>query len=542
MDGSATGAEELSAALLALEDRFTGDAEAGYAAAVEWERQAAALGDEGLRARAHLCQIIMLQRTGDVPAAARRIYSVHDWALRHGDRRLQARVHLAWANIEQLSGNAAKFLQHALSAVELLDETATPYMQILHRTRLADALALNGEMDAARLRFRQAEALARELQQWERLTMVLNNWAYAEYDAADFLRAREIAGRMQEHAAAHGFDLHATELDTIGVIQIENGEYAQAEQTMLACIARREAGQSDVADDLADYLLTLARAQRGLGAIDHAQASLDASRVLCLESDLHAVLARVHQEQAELHAARGEHAEAFAALKLSFAARANALARQEQDGALTRHARFETAEAREDADRFREQARRDPLTGLRNRRYVDEELPALISADPDLSVAIVDIDHFKRINDQLSHDTGDQVLVQVAKLLETELAAVAPEGFTARLGGEEFLLVLPATPITLAVRQLDRIRRTISEHDWHDTTRALPVTVSIGVAGVGETDPRSPSSLLSTADRNLYAAKHAGRNRVVAGQEPERRRRAYRDRDAPGTHGIPGES
>ncbi|WP_242625118.1 GGDEF domain-containing protein [Krasilnikovia cinnamomea] len=533
MDGSATGAEELSAALLALEDQFAGDAEGGYAAALEFERQAVALGDEHLLARAHLCQIIMLQRTGDVAGAARRIYGVHDWAVRHGDRRLQARVHLAWANIEQLSGDAARFLEHALSAVELLDETATPYMQILHRTRLADALALNGEMDSARLRYRQAEVLARELHQWERLTVVLNNWAYAEYDAADFLRAREIAHRMQEHAAAHGFDLHATELDTIGVIQIENGEYAEAEQTMLACIARREAGQSDVADDLADYLLTLARAQRGLGAIDQAQASLAASRVLCLESDLHAVLVRVHQEQAELHAARGEHAEAFAALKLSFAAREKSLALQEQEQALARHALFETAEAREEADRFREQARRDPLTGLRNRRYVDEELSALITADPELIVAIVDIDHFKRINDQLSHDTGDQVLVQVAKLLDTELAAAVPDGFTARLGGEEFLLVLPATPIALAVQQLDRIRRVISEHDWHDTTRGLPVTVSIGVAGVSETYPRSQTSALSTADRNLYAAKHAGRNRVVAGSEPDRRTRAYRDRGAP---------
>ncbi|GAB1691139.1 diguanylate cyclase [Krasilnikovia sp. M28-CT-15] len=533
MDGSATSAEELSAALLALEDHYGGDAEGGYAAAVECERRAATLRDEGLLARARLCRTIMLQRIGDVAGATRQVHGIHEWAVRHGDRRLQARVHLAWANIEQLSGDAAKFLEHALSAVELLDETATPYMQIMHRTRLADALALNGEMDAARLRYRQAETLARELRQWERLTMVLNNWAYAEYDAADFLRAREIAHRMQHHAAAHGLDLHATELDTIGVIQIENGEYAQAEQTMQKCIAQQEAGQRDVADDLADYLLTLARAQRGLGATDRAQVSLDASRALCIERDLHAVLVRVHREQAELHAARGEHAEAFATLKSFFAAQETLLARQEQDTALTRHARFETAEAREEADRFREQARRDPLTGLRNRRYVDEELPALIAADPDLSVGIVDIDHFKQINDQLSHDTGDQVLAQVAKLLDTGLAAVLPEGITARLGGEEFLLVLPATPVILAARQLEGIRRAVSEHDWHDMTRGLPVTVSIGVAGVGETSPRSQASVLSTADRNLYAAKRAGRNRVVAGTEPEPRPRAYRDRGTP---------
>ena len=88
---------------------------------------------------------------------------------------------------------------------------------------------------------------------------------------------------------------------------------------------------------------------------------------------------------------------------------------------------FETAEAREEAEHFREQARRDPLTGLRNRRYVDEELPALIAAGGELTVAIVDLDHFKWVNDRLSHDVGDQVLVLVAKLLETELAAIVPD-------------------------------------------------------------------------------------------------------------------
>jgi diguanylate cyclase (GGDEF)-like protein len=229
----------------------------------------------------------------------------------------------------------------------------------------------------------------------------------------------------------------------------------------------------------------------------------------------------VHQEQAELHAARGEYAEAFAVHKLFVAATDSLRAGQEQAETLARHAMFETAEAREQAGRFREEARRDPLTGLRNRRFIDEELPALIAADFALTVAIADIDHFKQINDRTSHDVGDRVLAQVAKLLEIELAAVSPNGFAARLGGEEFLLVLPATPVALATRQLDGIRRAISEFDWHDTTNGLPVTVSIGVAGVNEAFPPSQSGVLSAADRNLYVAKHAGRNRVVTGTESE---------------------
>ncbi|BFU43281.1 diguanylate cyclase [Krasilnikovia sp. MM14-A1004] len=523
--------EELSAALLALEDQIVLNIEACHAAAVDLERRASALGDEGLLVRARLCAAGMLLRTGDIATAARQIHALHQWAVAHGDRRLQSRTHMACGNVQRLAGDAAKMLEHALSAVELLDETATPYMQVAHRLRLAEALVLNGPVDSARPRFRQAEQLARELEQWELLTVVLNNWAYCEFTAGEFARAEQVAARLTAHAAEHGFDLDPTALDTIGGIQIENGQYAEAERTMRQCIARYHAGYSDDADDMAEYLLTLSRALRGLGDLDGAQASLDSSRKLCTERDLHEVMVRVHQEQAEMYAARGDFGAAFAEQKVFFDARENLRSQQREAQAQTRHAMFETAEARQEAEQFREQARRDPLTGLRNRRYVDEELPALVATDPDLVVAIADVDHFKRINDTLSHDTGDQVLVRVAKLLESELAAVAPDGFVARLGGEEFLMVLPATALAAATTAVDGIRQAVSDHDWRDIAGELPVTVSIGVAGVNETSPRSQSAALSTADRNLYAAKGAGRNRVVAGTPRERRPRAYRDRD-----------
>ncbi|WP_412738023.1 diguanylate cyclase [Krasilnikovia sp. MM14-A1259] len=524
-------AEELSAALLTLEEQIVADAEAGYHAATELEQQALALGDEGLLMRARLCRAYIGMRMGNLAGIARQVQDVQDWAAHHGDRLLQARAHLAGSVLQRLAGDAAKSLEHSLSAVELLDETATAYTQINHRTKLADALALTGAMDAARQRYRQAEELARAEHQWERLMVLLNNWAYAEYEAGDYPRARHVAARMVEHAEAHGFELDPSALHTLADIQVANGEYTQAEATMQTCVARCEAGFVDDADDLACFLLTLARAQRGLGAHGRAQESLNACRALCLDSELHGLLVRVHEEQSELHAAQGDFAAAFAAQKLFVTAQERLRSLERDAQVQTRHAIFETAEAREEAERFREQARRDPLTGLRNRRFVDEELSALIATDPELTVAVADIDHFKRINDQLSHDTGDQVLTYVAKLLETGLAAVAPDGFVARLGGEEFLLVLPATPVAVATTQLDGVRQAIGSHDWRGITGDLPVTISIGVAGVGEASPRSQSAALSTADRNLYAAKRAGRNRVVAGTPPEQLPRAYRDRD-----------
>ncbi|HET6534175.1 MAG TPA: diguanylate cyclase [Actinoplanes sp.] len=528
MNPSVIDAERLSAALLAIEDEHLWDAFAALATATDIEQQAARLGDEMLVHRARLCVANMQMRCGDLAGAARLMWQIQQWAVDHDATQLRARVHLIWANIHRLLGDAAQCLEHSVLSVELLDSQATTHMQIWHRAKLADALGLTGSMDAARMRYAQTEDLCRRLDQPRLLMGMLNNYAYTEYQIGAHERAQEVAERLQALAAEHGFELDPAVLDTIGAIEIENGRFAEAERTLLECIRRHGDGRHEDADALAEYLLTLARAQRGLGATDRARASLDTSRALCLERELGDVLVRVHQEQAELHAVRGEYAEAFAAHKVFFAAYHKLHSRQREAQAGTRQAMFETVEARQEAERFREQARRDPLTGLRNRRYVDEQLPGLIEQDPALALAIVDLDHFKRVNDLLSHDVGDQVLVRVAKLLETELAAVCRGGFASRLGGEEFLLVLPRTQIAEATARLEGIRRAVSSCDWTEMTHGVPVTVSIGVAGRADSPVATQPALLSVADRNLYAAKHGGRNRVVSSTTGAARRRPFR--------------
>ena len=142
-------------------------------------------------------------------------------------------------------------------------------------------------------------------------------------------------------------------------------------------------------------------------------------------------------------------------------------------------------------------------------------MPALIgeasSRRAPLSVAIVDLDHFKRVNDTLSHGTGDTVLQHIALLL-TE--AATDSAIAARMGGEEFLLIFPGVDAAEAARRCERLRLRVHENSWTPITGTLHVTTSIGVTTA--TDGRaSPSALLAQADRNLYAAKRAGRNRVV---------------------------
>ena len=176
------------------------------------------------------------------------------------------------------------------------------------------------------------------------------------------------------------------------------------------------------------------------------------------------------------------------------------------------------------ADRLREimqaslqMAVTDPLTGLHNRRYLESHLGGLIDAaadgDKSLSLMILDIDHFKAVNDTFGHDVGDEVLRGFAERVRTAIRGV---DVFCRLGGEEFIVVMPDTSLDAAERVAERIRQTVGGAGFsiEKGTRQIPVTVSIGVAE--RRNGREADAMLKRADRALYRSKAAGRNRVSA--------------------------
>jgi diguanylate cyclase (GGDEF)-like protein len=152
----------------------------------------------------------------------------------------------------------------------------------------------------------------------------------------------------------------------------------------------------------------------------------------------------------------------------------------------------------------------DPLTGLPNRRALDDGLQAALAAAhrhaESVSVALIDVDHFKRINDRCGHATGDRVLVQLGHRLAADLRASDRLG---RWGGEEFLLICGHTPLPAALELAERLRASVAGFGFG---HGEPVTVSIGVAQVRQGD--DAQSLLQRADEALYRAKDAGRDRV----------------------------
>lgn len=156
-----------------------------------------------------------------------------------------------------------------------------------------------------------------------------------------------------------------------------------------------------------------------------------------------------------------------------------------------------------------EQAIRDPLTGLLNRRGFEGRM-GLIGPDRGALVSL-DYDKFKLLNDTLGHAAGDAALVHLARILQQEVRGADAVG---RVGGEEFLLWLPGTSLEEGVRVAERIRVRLGTTSWDWQGRSWPLSASFGVAGWPETT-RSRENLSTQADAALYAAKRGGRDRVV---------------------------
>ena len=164
--------------------------------------------------------------------------------------------------------------------------------------------------------------------------------------------------------------------------------------------------------------------------------------------------------------------------------------------------------------RIEELAELDDLTGSFNRRFImrflDDEITRSHRTKASCSIALIDLDWFKRINDTYGHPIGDEVLRTFAITVFANIRGVDRFG---RYGGEEFLLVLPDTPDDVAMRLLDRLREIIASLDWSAFSPGMRVTISAGVATLRPDE--TPDTLLARADSALYQAKAQGRNRIA---------------------------
>lgn len=183
--------------------------------------------------------------------------------------------------------------------------------------------------------------------------------------------------------------------------------------------------------------------------------------------------------------------------------------------AITESLRNTNREKEEYLKRLQRQTLEDGLTGLHNRRALDDrlgtEVRRAVRFHRNLAVVMADIDHFKIVNDRFSHMVGDDVLRVMANILRAQCRSI---DVIARYGGEEFLLCFPETSRSNAAAVCEKIRRQVETYAWEKIQPGLKVTMSFGVAAAPPT--YEMDALIATADEKLYEAKHSGRNRVCA--------------------------
>lgn len=320
--------------------------------------------------------------------------------------------------------------------------------------------------------------------------------------------------------------------------QIDAARAALGDARALAATQESRVLQHRIAAVEAEALLAGGHARAGVAALRRLARTCAKTGAPLVEIDVQAALHRGAKSLGDLALALAAH-ERFHLLDARIRSEAaQSRARVLINAVETQNARLEAEKARLEAELLRLKSRRlesekraleaqareldrhahqDALTGLWNRRYIDDELPRLVgdaaTREAPLTLSVGDIDLFKSINDKYGHPTGDAVLCTVADLLRDNCR---PSDTVARVGGEEFLLVLEDTDPTGAYQVCERLRRAVERHAWARIAPELVVTISFGISD--PTVGADARELLATADRQLYVAKNSGRNRV----EPRR--------------------
>lgn len=285
----------------------------------------------------------------------------------------------------------------------------------------------------------------------------------------------------------------------------------------------------------AEALMELGALHASAGRAEDARHSLAEAIVLARRIAARGVLAEACETLAQLLETTGDFAGALAAYKEFHAVREAELAGSRRHAAAAAQLWLDFQDASRRASQYRmraetlaadhealarkaraaaEASEQDPLTGLLNRRGLDARIGALIAASEvkasPLTVALIDVDLFKRINDGHSHAVGDAVLCRVAGFIR---AHCRQDDLPVRYGGDEFLVVLAGADLPAGVRALHRMKRASDAHAWASEAPGLVVTLSIGIAtrAAGATI----AATIAAADEALYEAKKAGRNRIA---------------------------
>jgi diguanylate cyclase (GGDEF)-like protein len=507
---SGDGAEQVRRQLVLARHAHYEHPEDTLVEAIRCQDAARSLNDDGLSARAYALQAAVSLHRGDLRGALALAVEAERHAQACGDTYARAEVAALKAQLSFFTGSYAEALRQAELSVQLADEAGDIDLRIFTRRTTCPVF---GNARVSDLRERVEELLELTIQAGDRWEEALsrNDLAYSFQEAGDLATAELEVERAMAVAdaitSANSFLLgviHSTRAD----IRLLRGRPEQA-----LADAERAIELLVATGDPNPYVLgvtvrALVEARMKLGALEDAQEFGEGAlrwlgdRVPQTRSLILTTIATTLREA-------GRVEEAYDAL-----ARAAELERQAFHELSEIQLKLERATL--ESERLRDQAERDWLTGLHNRRYLARELERLANQQlgGPFSLAVVDLDHFKAINDRFGHAAGDHVLVRVAALL---CDALRTSDIVVRSGGEEFLVLMPQTEVRAARACCERIRATIRDEAWREIADGLALSTSIGLASTDDTDDLE--SLVRIADGRLYEAKRSGRDCVVSGPQ-----------------------
>ncbi|MEW1959869.1 tetratricopeptide repeat-containing diguanylate cyclase [Kineococcus sp. NPDC059986] len=474
--------------------------------------QAVRLGDLEDAARAGAEAVVVAERLGDVPGQVEALnllalsyvqLALYDEALEAIERSTARAVTLTDPDLRSATFNRAGTIRSAMgdfdeaaelferSARELTGQDVSSETRFCLLTNMAD-LVLNhayaeGPVAAEDLRRgveRSCESLTLAVEAgnpYRQALTLLNRGSLTSYLDDPVAAARDLEA-SRELSRAHGYrSLELGVVEAYAMDAVRRGDHATA-----APLFEEVARTADALNDAT-------------------------------------VLVRAQEFLARCHEALGEFRSALEAYRRFHELETRQRTETAQVRARLLTQTVELQQLRSHAETLDRQAHEDPLTGLRNRRSFDAVLPTLLSATGEgdrVCVSLLDVDHFKVVNDTFGHGVGDEVLRRLGALLRED---VRHHDLLARIGGEEFALVcvLRGSAASGGLvdgvrRRLDRLRRKVEQFDWGQVADGLHVTVSLGAVVGVRPDPDDGGELLRQADQLLYAAKAAGRNRVVA--------------------------
>ncbi len=477
-----------------------------------------------------------LEQSGDYSIALARFVRGYELASARGNAALQARALVGMAKVD-----------HAMGDLELatmrLDEGAALIAAVREPSLAGDLFHLLGmthsqlgQEEGAEVCFRLAIQRKRGCGDEHAVANALNSLgdiflrrgnrepegapsALPHYQAA----RRHFDQALAAARACGDAHLEVLALGNVGIAAGSLGDLPLAldlfGQQLVALRARGDRERESL------VLTNIGEAHRRAGDYEAALGPLHDALVIALDIDSPPRARAAHGELSRVHESAGDYAAALAHFKAFHDLDRRIRSVEAEKNAVLVGARLAVDEIRSEADAYRVERSRlrdanevlavqaftDPLTGLANRRSFDRMVARAFRHGPyQGALAIIDLDHFKQVNDSHSHLVGDRVLQRVGALLRTMLR---PSDSAFRFGGEEFCILMPATLADAAQAICERLRLAIEAEGWAAMSDGLAVTASFGVAAARADD--NAESLALRADTALYEAKDAGRNRVV---------------------------